>query len=329
MSAERFAIVADIGGTNTRVALARGAEVLTGTVARYRNTDHKSLRPILLDFMGKHPGAKFDGVCVALAGPVQDGHGQLTNLNWDIEEAMLAQTTDATNVSLLNDLQAQGHAIGHLQDGTARQLIDAPATPAKAAKLVIGIGTGFNIAPVFESPEGRIIPASEAGHTGLPAHSEDELRFAAHLEETLGYAATEDMLSGRGFERLYRWLAHESGQQTDKSAAQIMQGFEAGSDPLAAKAAAMFVQMVGSVAGNLALTTLPFGGIYFAGGVARAFAPHFEVLGFAQAFRNKGRFAAFMERFSVQVIEDDYAALTGCARFLASRSLDRVINSND
>ncbi len=318
MSADTFAIVADIGGTNTRVAFADGAQVLTDSVARYRNTDHAGLKPILVDFIANHPDARCNGVCVALAGPVQDGHGQLTNLNWDIDEAMLADTTQTQNVALLNDLQAQGYAIGRLQEGSVRSLVSGPSAPDHASKLVIGIGTGFNIAPVFESANGRIIPPAEAGHTGLPARSEDELRFAAYLEKSVGYAATEDMLSGRGFERVYAWLAQENGGKSEKTAAQIMQDFEAGTDPLAQKAATMFVQMVGSVAGNLALTTLPFGGIYFAGGVARAFAPHFETLGFAQAFRDKGRFAAFMERFSVQVVEDDYAALTGCANYLAS-----------
>ncbi len=79
--------------------------------------------------------------------------------------------------------------------------------------------------------------------------------------------------------------------------------------------------MLGTVSGNLALTQLPFGGIYFAGGVARAFAQHFDALGFAQAFRDKGRFAPLMERFAVHVIEDDYAALTGCACYLAAAAV--------
>jgi glucokinase len=98
-----------------------------------------------------------------------------------------------------------------------------------------------------------------------------------------------------------------------------MTAFEAGTDPVAAQTAQMFVTMLGAVAGNLALVQLPFGGIYFAGGVARAFAKHFEPLGFGDAFRDKGRFAEFMDQFSVHVIEDDFAALTGCATYLASR----------
>jgi glucokinase len=76
--------------------------------------------------------------------------------------------------------------------------------------------------------------------------------------------------------------------------------------------------MLGSVAGNLALIQLPFGGVYLVGGVSQAFAPYLGDYGFVEAFRDKGRFAGFMSNFGVGVIEDDYAALTGCAAHLVS-----------
>jgi glucokinase len=95
-----------------------------------------------------------------------------------------------------------------------------------------------------------------------------------------------------------------------------MQALADGSDARAAAAARVFVRMLGTVAGNLALIQLPFGGVYLIGGVARAMAPWLQEFGFAEAFRDKGRFATFMESFGVGVVEDDYAALTGCAAYL-------------
>jgi glucokinase len=65
---------------------------------------------------------------------------------------------------------------------------------------------------------------------------------------------------------------------------------------------------------------LPFGGVFLAGGVARAMAPHLIPMGFVEAFRDKGRFAGFMENFGVCVIEDDYAALAGSAAHLVRLS---------
>jgi glucokinase len=51
--------------------------------------------------------------------------------------------------------------------------------------------------------------------------------------------------------------------------------------------------------------------------VARAFTDHLGPMGFAEAFRDKGRFAGFMQNFAVSILEDDYAPLTGCAAHLA------------
>ena len=91
-----------------------------------------------------------------------------------------------------------------------------------------------------------------------------------------------------------------------------------GSDPRAIEAATLFTRILGTVCGNLSLIQLPFGGVFLAGGVARAFAPYLAQFGFAEAYRDKGRFAGFMGNFKVSVIEDDYAALTGSAAHLVS-----------
>ncbi|MEM9583188.1 MAG: ROK family protein [Pseudomonadota bacterium] len=315
-AANTYSLVADIGGTNTRVALAEGSRLLTDTVRRYRNAEYPGLETVLRAFIAEENDVDCLGACVALAGPVRAGRGTMTNLDWEIDEATLARATQAKNTRLLNDLQAQAHAIGHLQESSVRTVVTGPDAEPDAAKMVIGVGTGFNIAPVYETPGGRFVPAAEAGHANLPVRGEDELALIRHFENAHGFPAVEDMLSGRGLERVYLWLTSEAGQPVEKLAADIMAGFEDGSDAVAREAAAMFVRMLGTVAGNLSLIHLPFGGIYFAGGVARAFVPHFEALGFLNAFRDKGRFAGFMQNFGVHVIEDDFAALTGCATYL-------------
>ena len=82
----------------------------------------------------------------------------------------------------------------------------------------------------------------------------------------------------------------------------------------------MFSRLLGRVCGDLALITLPFGGIYLIGGVARHFGPHLLNCGFREGFRDKGRFSVFMDQFPVHLVTDDYAALTGCACHLTEQS---------
>jgi len=147
--ANRFALVADIGGTNTRVALAEGLTLVDGTVKRYRNADHAGLESVLRLYVREMDGVDCWGACVAVAGPVRDGIGALTNLDWRIDAATLAQATQAETVSILNDLQAQGYALPHLAPDNLAEVAPGAEAADGATCLVIGAGTGYNIAPVF------------------------------------------------------------------------------------------------------------------------------------------------------------------------------------
>lgn len=312
------AIVADIGGTNTRVALTHGARVRTDTVERFRNADHPDLASVLRAYLARRP-ARPDAACVAMAGPVLDGVGRLTNLDWMVERHSVAEATGAETVAVLNDLQAQGHAVDHLGSDALRRLLPGRAAGAHAAKLVVGIGTGMNAAAVYRLDERTLVPPSEAGHVSLPAQSAGELRLLDHIAAKHGTPGLEDILSGRGFERVHAWLCHEAGDADAArlGAGEIMAAVEARSDPRAEEAARIFTRMLGRAVGNLALVHLPFGGIYLIGGVARHFGPHLLRLGFGEAFEDKGRFSDFMGQFPVHLVTDDYAALTGSASHLA------------
>lgn len=314
-------LVADIGGTNTRVALARGRAVLADTVRRYPNADHPDLEAVLRRFIEENRHAAPTAACVAAAGPVREGAVRMTNIaHWPlIDKAALERSTGARTVAVLNDLQAQGHALGHIPTDRMRTVLPFPEAGPHAAKLVIGVGTGFNAAPVFDTEGGRLIPPSESGHVSLPVHSEEDARLAAWLVRNLDghhFASVEEVLSGRGIEQVYAWLAEEDGAPDRPDAARIIAAVEDKSDGRAERVARVAARMLGAVAGNLALIQLPFGGIWLAGGVARALAPHLGAFGFEEGFTAKGRFSGFMQSFGVGVIEDDFAALTGCASHL-------------
>ncbi len=310
------AIVADIGGTNTRVALTRGTRVRTDTIRRYRNADHTGLSEVLSDYRGTLDTAP-DAACVAMAGPVLDGVGRLTNLDWTVDRAVIAQATGAGTVAVLNDLQAQGHALDHLTPDNLTCVMPGRPAGGLAAKLVIGVGTGMNAAPVFRLGGLTLVPPSESGHISLPLQTHEELRLMEFIARKHGTPGVEDVLSGRGFERVYAWLCEEDGGAEPLDANAIMQAVNAGSDPRADRAIEVFTRILGRVAGNLALINLPFGGIYLIGGVARHFGPHLRDKGFVEAFSDKGRFSAFMGQFPVHLVTDDYAALTGSACHLA------------
>lgn len=317
MTADPLCLVADIGGTNTRVALADGTVLRPASVRRFRNADHAGLAEVLRLYLADAGVTGVDGCCAAAAGPVQDGAATLTNLDWTIDLATLSGATGARRVALLNDLQAPGHALGHIAPDKLRPLVPGPQQ-AGGAMLVVNVGTGFNAAPVHDTGHGRFVAASECGHVNMPVRTEADLRLAHFVERVHGFPGVEDVLSGRGLERLYQFVTAEAGAPASLGAAEIMAAMDAGHDPLVMETGRLFTRLLGSDTGNLALIHLPFGGIYLVGGVVRAFTRHFGPMGFAEAFHDKGRFTGFMQDFAVFILEDDHAPLTGCAVHLAT-----------
>lgn len=316
---DRLCLVADVGGTNTRLALANGTTLASSTIRRYSNVDFPNLEAVLQRFINDENCAPPKATCIAVAGPVQDGTATLTNLDWSISLASLASATQSRSVSILNDLQAQGHALAHLDQQHVHTVQMGNAAEPSGTRLMVGVGTGFNSASVIEVGNELVVAASETGHANVPVRTEQDFQLSQALSDTHGFPAIEEILSGRGLERIYRFLLKENMHAIGKSAAEIMASCESRDDAIAIETGKTFSRVLGTVCGNLSLIQLPLGGVFLVGGVSRAFAPFLRDFGFAQAFRDKGRFSEFMDQFSVHIVEDDYAALIGCAAYIDER----------
>ena len=322
-----LALVADIGGTNTRVGLADGAVLRQDSVAKFRNEDFTGIDAVLASYMAKEQITHIEGACVAGAGPVQDGAVMMTNLfdergqPWIIDKARVTRATGAGQVAILNDLQAQGQALGHIAAQNLRCVIDGPRMPG-ASMLVVGLGTGVNAAPVHNTAWGRLVPPSECGHVNMPVRSDEDLALAKFIEARLAaagdipHAGVEEVLAGRGLVNLHAFAADAAGKPADLTSAQVLAALDAG-DAIAAHAAALYVRILARTLGDLALIHLPYDGIYLIGGMSRAMTPHFITYGLDRTFREERRVDLLVKDFSVTVVEDDFAALTGCAAYLA------------
>lgn len=308
-------VVVDIGGTNTRCGLCDGVTLHEDSIRRYRNADHPGIAPILQDFLSHTPGS-VEAICIDMAGPVDNGLGTLTNLDWVVDSKALSKQFGAPCVEVLNDLQAQGHAVPYFTEKSYTCLRSGAPSEAGASRLVVNVGTGLNAVPVHSLKGETLVPAAEAGHARLQGVCDEEIRLIDFIAQTHPQPGLEEILSGRGLERLYGFACHESGRESDLQAADIMQEFLDGGTE-AQRAVALFTRYLGRYCGDLALSNLPFGGIYLVGGVARHLGPHLMAQGFEQAFEDKGRFSDYMRQFPIHLVTDDYAALCGCAGHLA------------
>lgn len=312
---DMFDLVADIGGTNTRVALARDGHLLPETIHRFKNARFTSLADVLGAFLQSQNHVDCAGAAVALAGPVRGEVGNMTNLDWQIDHTTLRNISKAENIRVINDLQAQGYALDRLDTANLTPILTGAKAPGDASRLVIGLGTGFNAAPVYKVEGDLFVAPSEVGHAHLNTGHMPDPGLAEFITSHPPFAAIEDLLSGPGLARAYCYFAKRPKTEAPEPA-EVIEWVHSGTDAAASKAMAAFVVALGQTCGDLALTHLPFGGVFLAGSVARALSPFLDDFGFQHAFCDKGRFQDFMADFAVTLVTDDFAALHGCAHIL-------------
>ncbi|MBT0956683.1 glucokinase [Alphaproteobacteria bacterium KMM 3653] len=303
-------LIADIGGTNTRVALCDQGHLNRASIRRFANADYPGLEPILKAYLAE-TGAAPSGAVIDVAGPVENGAARLTNRDWSFSESGIAKTSGAKTVRLINDMQAVGHAFGHVAQADLTPIHAGEPQPGGTG-MIVNAGTGFNAALITGTGANRIVPPSESGHISLPVTNPAELALADTLRESHGFASVEEILTGRGLEALHAWRT----SAPSPAAAKVVEAATAG-DPAALETTQKFLEFLGRVTGDLALIHLPYGGIWVVGGVARALSPFFGPR-FLAACHDKGRFSALTARFPIHMVTDDYAALTGCAAYLAA-----------
>lgn len=309
-------LVADIGGTNSRLGVASNGCIDQSSIARFLNSDHGCFEDIVREFRRNADCVDFGGICVAVAGPVEPDRARLTNIDWTVEAASLSDAAGCRTAAILNDLLAIGHGLNSTDPNDVQAIYgapdsDPPVPMSQGKQLVVNVGTGFNTALVINAPSGRIVSDSECGRVTLPARTEPERELRSEIERLNGYAGIEHVLSGRGVTAAHNWVSRRCRTASERPGADVNSDFRA--TPEMEETGRMLTGILGTVVGDLALHHLPSGGIYLVGGVVRGLAPHLKEFGFEASFLNKGDYREFMRRFTVSVVTDDYLALKGCA----------------
>jgi glucokinase len=323
----KIVLAGDVGGTKTLLLLARhsdaGMEKLVEK--RYASAEHGSMEDMLEDFLGMLDGyPKTDSLCLAVAGPVENGKAKLTNLPWSVDAEAIRGATGFNRVTIVNDFAAVAIGLDVLRDDDMVILQAGREEEESGTRLVLGAGTGLGVAYVLQ--DGRVMP-TEGGHIGFAPVDEDQIELLHFLMGKYGRVSAERALSGRGITEIYRFLQAHKGHEgspplaTEDSAAGISAAALSGGDKTAIQALQLFSSVYGAVAGDLALAGLATGGVYVAGGIASKILPFLQDGGFIRAFNNKGRFAGWTERVRVAVVTNTDAGLLGAAK-VAAKSND-------
>lgn len=307
----------DLGGTYARFALAEGQSGAFTHAVTYESRQFGSPEAAIQAYL-KHTNCAAPGaICLAVAAPVVGQSARFLNSEWVVDGPALSQGFGGAPVRLVNDFHAIAHAIpalvpDHVEQIGARQ----PWLPETGDFTVglIGPGTGLGVSGVLRV-DGRLKALdSEGGHQGFAPESERQFEVLKSLRMQYERVSDERLLSGSGIENIYRALQDQCGETpASRGAAEIFQLGVDHREDAATEAVDMFFEILGQVAGNLALTLGARNGIYVAGGIARRYPKCLQRGAFRAGFENKGRHRSLMEQIPTGLITHPDPGLVGAA----------------
>ena len=313
-------LAGDLGGTKTLLGLFESAHSppLRLKVSRFRTLDFDGLHAMIKEFLTGHRGS-IESACLGVSGPVQHNASNLTNIPWLVDAEDISVSFSIPCVRLLNDVTAAAYAIPQL---TERQLefLQTGHPDAKGNAALIASGTGLGES-ILQNLHGTLIPTpSEGGHADFAARTPDEQELVKTLTLTNGRVSCEEILSGQGLVHLHRFVhGSEDCVGLPVGVPRFEQPFRITRAGIrkecegCTKTVNLFVEALGSEAGNLGLRSMATAGVYVGGGIPPQILPALRNPLFLQAFTSKFPMSNLLKKMPVAVILDTDTPLIGAA----------------
>lgn len=312
-------LIADIGGTHARFALVRDgqppADVMVLRCGDYPGPAEAARAYLTVVGVDVRPSR----AAFAVASPVLDDHVAFTNSHWDFSISSVHEALGVERFDVINDFTAVALSMPHL---TANDLlkIGGGEAVAEAPVAVLGPGTGLGVSALVPTPDGRRIPLStEGGHITMAAADDTEAALISWLRARYGHISAERVLSGPGLVNLYEASVGLKGRQKVYTTPEVItQRALENSCPYCREALGHFFAMLGTVAGNLALTMGARGGVYLAGGILPRMPEALADSAFRARFEAKGRFQPYLEAIPTWLVVHTQPAFAGLAALVTS-----------
>ena len=306
----RALVVADIGGTNARFALAtpEGAAFGLSQISNYHCGSAQGLGELLCRYLRELGDVRPERACLAIAGPNDGRQGFVTNLGWQADAEVLAREAGLAHVLLANDFAALASAAPAL-DESATRLLKPGTARADGPISVLGPGTGLGVALVVPHGGGYTTVSTEGGHMGFAPVTPAEIALCAHVRGQLPHVSIESLLCGAGLTRIHGFVSGNAGLPAPEVSARAL----AGTDAHCVKAVQMFIGILGSVAGDVALVHGATGGVMIGGGILPRLVPLLSGSSFCERFLAKEPMRALLEKMPVRLITAEHVALHGAA----------------
>jgi glucokinase len=334
-------LTGDVGGTKTLLSLTKielDLETTTLHSDRYASQDYNALSEIIhlfLDQAAKKLGHSFkiDTACFGIAGPVINNTSFLPNLNWSLDGAQIEAEIGINRVVLINDFASIGYGLLGLESSDLHP-IQAGEPLVSAPIALIGAGTGLGVGYLTWNHDSYEVHASEAGHCDFSPRNAIEDALLSFLRTRHERVSVERVVSGRGIVSIYQFLRAyryekkvtplstklqdwETGDTSIDMGAAISEAAIQKTDPMATETIQIFLDAYASEIGNLALTILPYAGLYVAGGIAPkllsliASCHDGQARRFLNIVKQRGRVSPMIDRIPIHIVLNQNVGLIG------------------
>ena len=311
---EQF-LVADIGGTNARFALADSETRAVTRAENFRAEDFETIRDAATAYL-ESVGVKPLNGCFAVAGPVGGEEIEFTNSHWKFRPAEIRTALNLKRFHAVNDFFALASSVQFLPCDYFVN-VKSGKGDIEAPTLVIGPGTGLGQALIVPLGERRRVVSTEGGHVSFAPRTEEEIAVMKFIAREHPRVSVERLLSGRGLVNIHRALCSLSDtQRISLRADEITAAALEGTYPIAVAAVRMFCAVLGRVAGDAVLATGARGGVVLGGGILPKIRDLFLASDFVDRFLDKGRMREYVDIAPIRMIVREGAALIGAAAVL-------------
>ena len=305
-------IIADIGGTNARFALLSNGNIQDEILLQA--ADYSGFVIAVQDYLSKIGNPIIKEVAVAIATPIGDDKIKMTNHNWSFSIEQARQDLQLDRLIFRNDFSTLALSIPHLDRSVCHQ-VGGGERKDHSPIGVLGPGTGLGVSGLIYSDTKWHPIEGEGGHVSLSPVTKRECEILELCLQKDKHISAERLISGMGLQKIYQSLCRlEDQQEKYFSAEEISENGLNNIDKNCVETLEVFCGLLGTVAGNLALTLGAKGGIYIGGGIIPKLGGFFENSSFREQFENKGRFTDYLKKIPVFVIHSPHAALIGISQ---------------
>lgn len=306
-------LVADVGGSNTRIAIFDAQYGVLKDLRVYDNHQYSGLEQVIEAWL-REQAAPVPSACnIAVAAPPSHDVVRMSNIDWQFTCKGLAERFNFDRVGWLNDFQANAYSLPHLEESD-RELLYTGTNPVGRKMAVIGPGTGLGGATIETVDGQQVVTQCEPGQAGISPATERELQVFAQLLPLYGEINAERLVSGPGLLLLYQTLTELNGQvPVAGSPTEISRAALAHEDDACVAALEMFCGLLGSACGDFVLANGAYGGVYLAGGILPGMLDFLRQSTFHDRFCNKGVMYDHLRAVPVYAITLPQPGLLGAA----------------